>query len=252
MDIKPTFSNLHTAPTAICTLTNPPNALGLLISAAPFTRLPLPQLAANDFPNLQHSWFEDIYKRRRKAGKNGNDEDNPGNPKGSILSSYMEDNNGVEIPEQERDNARKTAKGFFSLLLQTNRAPPCWRDLAIDAENEYLHIMESSHSFLRLCDNHWKAKRIATNSYSQWLGGAIKRLAAAKAKNASAGEIIDIDSDDDVDTSSKRPQAEDNDVRHSKRPRVEATEPAPRPRPTRITRHRQRVCDPLYLDYMRR
>lgn len=96
--------------------------------------------------------------------------------------------------------------------------------------------------------------RIATNSYSQWYGGAVDRLAAAKAKNASAGEIIDVDADNSADESSKRPRAEDDDVRRSKRPRVEATESAPPPRPTKITtnRQRQRVCDSFYLDYMRR
>jgi len=170
MDIKTSFSSLHAATRTHCTPSNTSNASGSSSSTTLFTRLPLPQLALEDHPNVQN-WFEDSYKGRRKAGRNGVLEGSHGNPKGSILSSFMEDENGHEIPRAEQDNVRATARGFFNLLLQMGRAPPVLRDLAIDARHEYLYIMESSHPFLRLCNNHWKAMRVTTNSYSQWYGG---------------------------------------------------------------------------------
>ena len=248
MDIKPTFSSLPAAPTTFCIPSDSSNASGSSLSATLFTRLPLPQLEPKNFPGVQ-SWFEDIYKGRRKAGKNGIDEGNPGKSKGSILSSFMEDENGDEIPERERDAARATAKGFFNLLLQTSRAPSVWGSLAIDAQNEYLYIMESSYPFLRLCDSHWKAKRIATNSYSQWYGKTPAGQAAS-ADRAAAAAVIDVDADDDTDKASKRPRAEEDNVQRSKRPRAEVAKSTPPPCTTKITRQRQRVCDPLYLSYM--
>jgi len=176
----------------------------------------------------------------------------------------MEDEHGNPIPKLRRAAVRKTAKGFFHLILEMGRAPAAWGDVSLDIDNELIHRLESEHEFLRLCDNHWKARQVATNSYSQWHLGAPARRAAALAKQAAeeserAGgtEVIDVDSDDvnnddaNQDKPPKRPRAEDNETRRPKRPRVEGTESTP-PRPTRVAPHRQRVCELFYYDYMRR
>ena len=251
-DIKPNISSLHVAPATTYTHPSGPS------SAMSFTRLPLPQLPKANTPKVKH-WFEASYKDTRKKGKNGeaNLDDSSEKVKGSILSCYMEDENGDEIPKPQRDEARQVAKGFFNSLLRFGWAPPVWGRAGIDIQNEYLHIMEDRFPFLRLCDNHWKARRIATNSYSQWYGKTPAGKAAALVKSkaaATAGDIIDVDADDAMDKSSKRARTEDDGVRHSKRPRVEAFESAPPPLPVKITttRQRLRVRGPFYLDYMRR
>ena len=259
MDIKPNVSTPNFAPNT--SYTNPSvsitsDASGSLSSTTIFTRLPLPQLHKEKTPKVSY-WFETSYTDTRRRGKNGEVNLEEKKIKGLILSCYMEDENGDDIPKARRDKARMVAKGFFNLLLQMGRAPSAWGQAAIDVQNEYVYLMEVRFPFLRLCDNHWKAMRIATNSYSQWYGNtpAGKAAALAKAKAAAiAGDIIDVDADDGVDDSSKRPRTEDNDVRHSKCPRVDAIESAPPHLPTKITtiRQRQRVCDSFYLDYMRR
>lgn len=250
MDVKPDISSLYVDPTTHYTHPGVPstsNTFGSPSSTAIFTQLPLPQLRREDTPNVHH-WFEQSYSVTRKRGKNG--EANPEETKfaGSILSCYLEDENGDEIPKAKRNEARSVAKGFFNYLLREGKAPPAWGKAGIDIQNEYLHLMEGRFPFLRLCDNHWKAMRIATNSYSQWYGKTTIGRPVAWVNKAATGEIIDVDADDGMDKPSKRPRAKDDDVRRSKRPCAEATESTPPPRPTKITRQRQRVCDLPYLN----
>ncbi|KAF9641919.1 hypothetical protein BDM02DRAFT_3194264 [Thelephora ganbajun] len=196
----------------------------------------------DDYPNVKH-WFKDDYKDLHKTGKSGAENLEGQKPtKGPILSSYMEDEDGNEIPEWKRKAARSAARGFFNLLFEKSQAPATWGEVSIDISNELMHILETEFPFLHLCKSHWKAKRIATNSYSQWYRKALKRRAAALAKKAAGAEVIDVDDDsNNQDGSSKRPQAEDGDTRHSKRPHVEETQPAPpRPRPMKVTTQHQR------------
>jgi len=252
MDHKPIFSTVSTTPNAPSTPSSTSDAFyptSLSSSALNFTRLPLPQLDQAKYPNVQH-WCEDNYKGLRKLGKAGNKDNLKGkNSKGSILSRYMEDENGEAIPEATRDAARDAARGFFSLLLEKDRAPPTWRDASIDIKNELVHILESNFYFIRLCDNHWKASKIATNSYSQWYPKALQRRAKALAKKVANSKVIDVDADDDKDKSPKRPRTKDDDMRGSKRPRVEDTQTPPPlpPRPARVTTERQRVCNLFIL-----
>jgi hypothetical protein len=262
-DSKPTLPTGSTTPVTPSTPSNASDASGSSSSVLVFTRLPLPQLDRGNYPNVQH-WCGNSYKGLRKLGKNNDDDDDDEanlegkRLKGSILSCYMEDENGEQIPEATRYTARGEAKAFFNLLMERGRAPPIWGDVSIDAKNELIHILESRFPFLRLCDDHWKANKIATNSYSQWYPRALKRraknMAEKAAKKVASTQVIDVDADDnDKDESLKRPRAEDDDTRHSKRPRAEGTPttPPPRPRPTRITTQRQRVCKSFYFGYMR-
>ena len=176
----------------------------------------------------------------------------------------MEDEHGNEVPKAKKDAARRTARVFFQLILEKNRAPATWGSVSLDIENELIHILESEHDFLRLCDGHWKAKKLITNSYSQWYGNAAPRWAATLAKRAKAAalaakaagtEPIDVNTDDEVVIiePSKRPRDTDEDTRRSKHPRTEEVQPTPpsRPRPTKVTTKRQQVSKPIFSDYIR-
>ena len=165
----------------------------------------------------------------------------------------MEDENGREISDSVKDSVRKTARGFFELLLENGRAPDHWSNAPIDIENEYLYIMGTAHPFLRLCQNHWKATKVATNSYSQWLSNALNRTKNAvdkaankKAKETVNNEAIDIDSDEGTDgkASSQSQDNEEQNLRPSKRSRIQENHPTPTPRPhsTNINPRRQKVC----------
>ena len=123
--------------------------------------------------------------------------------KSSILSSYMEDENGVDLPESTKEAVREEARNFFQLLLENNRAPAVWGDAAINIKNEYLYCMETQYPFLRFCQDHWKAKQVATNSYSQWQSNAAKRMRVAITKKKALTEVIDVNpaEDDNLDAS---------------------------------------------------
>ena len=254
------FSARITAPTANHTLFSPttpapsidlgtpsdtssaPKPTGLL-SGAMFTRLPLPQLPRKEFPKVKH-WDKTGYNSSRKAGKSGvkDDPEIQEGKKASILSSYMEDENGDQVPEETKVAARETARAFFHLLDVNNRLPPTWKALSIDAKNEYLYLMESAHPFLHLCENHWKADRIAINSYSQWSG---KPSDVTGGQNVDDAEAADVNAgnSDNHNKLPKRPRAEDGEKKHPKRPRVEEVRSTPQP--AKITSQRQRVCKSL-------
>ena len=215
----------------------------------------LPQLDRANYKNVRH-WDPDEYKGIRKGGNRGGKALSTDTPRTSVLSSYMEDQNGDKIPESIKRAVRHTAKGFFEGLLQRNDAPAAWGNVPLDVRHQFLNILERNFPFLRLCEGHWKANQVATNSYSQWYGNAADRRAAFQAKKASKVKVvIEVDANkQDMETTSKRSRGKgDNIPGPSKRPRVEGTQPTPpsRLRPTRVSPQGQKVCLFIYLDYLR-
>ena len=217
----------------------------------------LPQLNRVNFPSVK-MWEDHEYNGHRKGGRRGGEDDPQDKPKGSILSSYMEDEDGEEIPKGTRDRVRKTARGLFAQLLRRNEAPITWGAAPLNVQTELVFKLEKEYPFLRLCANHWKAEKVATNSYSQWYRRAAGRQVAAQAQVAikveSDVEVIDVDADDsDEDRSSKRPQTADTNTRASKRPRTEKAKPSlpPHPLPTKVHSQGRKVRGPFYFNYMR-
>ena len=200
-------------------------------------------IGPDNYKNVKF-WFEDVYNALCKSGKKGDRPDPKEGKKSSVLSCFMEDKNGELIPKATRDAACKAARRFFISLLLQKQAPLTWGKAPDDVTNELLYTLESRYPWLHLCDNHWKAKKIITNSYSQWISHA----------QDEKGEIIDVDADNNnnTDKSFKQPWAKDDDTRRSKCPHVEGAQPTPCSRPAKITTERQRVHGPFYSDCMRR
>jgi hypothetical protein len=135
------------------------------------------------------------------------------------------------------------------MLLSINRAPTAWGHAALDIQNEFIHQLENQYPWIWLCDGHWKAMKVATNSYPHWYAHAFKRKLtetvkreAGKSKAAVAVPPIDVDIDDNEGGSSKRPQTEDDNMRAPKHPCIEDPQPIPRPTPTRKDKQHQKVC----------
>lgn len=63
-----------------------------------------------------------------------------------------------------RDHARKIWRGLWSHGL----APRTWGAATQQVEDAFICSMEERFPVLKLCDNHWKARKIATENYSQW------------------------------------------------------------------------------------
>jgi hypothetical protein len=246
VDSKPALSN----PVGTTVVLNTPSntstsssASGLSSTILVFSDLPPPQLDPAHYPNVKN-WFNGQYRGCRKRGKA--QEVVPEEATGSVLSSYMVDDNGNQVPEATKRQVRKDARDFFNLLLLGHRATSIWSDVGVDAVNQLSHNLETNHKFLWFCDNHWKSQMVATNSYSQWYSKAVDRRASAMAKIAAKGNVIDVDADDIVAKSSKRPRAEGGDARDSKRPRLEEAQPTI-PLHVKVTTLRQRVRDHFTL-----
>ena len=187
-----------------------------------FEKAPPPPLKRADYPDVRF-WFPDDYHNLRKSGKANEGESLEDGSKSSVLSRYMEDERGEMVPEATKKAARAHAKGTFLQLPPAKRAPAKWGDAPQDVSNELIHSLETAFPWLRFCKDHWKAKQVATNSYSQWLPGALDRLRTkTRTGPLSLDEIIDVDA---VEPRRKRPlkrRVVDNDgAGPSKRPHLE-------------------------------
>ena len=189
-----------------------------LLRAPMLTRQPLPQLDQAEYPRVQQ-WTPDGYNGHRKASKAIQGENLEGGQKTPVLLSYMEDENGCLIPPTTRDAVDAMARSFFRQLMRNGLAPPDWGEAAPDACNEMIYRLETGFPRLRFCENHWKAKRVATNSYLQWYPVALAHYNEERAK-AQQGVI-----DDDKLPCQRRPlkrrMVEDDSARPSKCPHLE-------------------------------
>ena len=160
-------------------------------------------------------------------------EDDEAKPKTSVLSSYMVGEDGAPVSRSTMDAVRQEARLYYFLLLGNGKAPHVWGEAPIDIRNELLYRLETAFPFLRYCENHWKAKKVATNSYSQWKNYRTKKM-----------EVIDVDTDDEETL--KRPRGIEGDVAGpSKRARIEKTArtSSSGPRPTKTNKQRKKVCN---------
>jgi hypothetical protein len=218
-----------------------------------------PQLDCALYPNIVH-WDEDAYQGSRKGGKRGGEDDPEKKSKGPVLSSFMEEEDGSEVTKTTKKAIGNAAKGLFNRLLQDGVAPTTWGQATLDAQHALIHSLETQFPFLRFCKNHWKSRMVATNSYSQWYRKAIQRKLATTAKGNNEAEAIEVDEE-----LPRRPHAQDDNARPSKRPRLEDTTATPTPHPTprltpRPTPHRvatntgpqlRKVCILYPLGYTR-
>ena len=214
-----------------------------------YTGQPLPQLVREDYPQVKQ-WFVDEYNGRRRAGKETEeDADQADGPKDPILSSYMEDQHGRPIHSHIRNNVRAVAKNVFWTFLRNGRAPARWRDACLDVSNELVYQLETNFEWLRYCQGHWKAIKIATNSYPQWYEKAKARYDKTKASKGmtSDTEVIDVDADKNTQKAPlKRRLAEDDSTPPPKRPHLEEDPSCAQPAKSTANRRRVRI---IYKSY---
>ena len=207
----------------------------------------LPQLDHNDFPLVVH-WNQELYNSKQKAKEDQSSSDTnlPGTSTksskksgkkvssagdSSTLSCWMEDENGQPIPEDDRSAARAKARSFWNKLFGKGIAPSCLGKADINIQDEYIALMEHAFPWLRYCKNHWKAKQLWSNNYSEWIKNAQKAAAkeetaarekAAREKAEAEGEVIDVDASDE--------SSQDIPGESSKLPRVDGETSEPKRR----------------------
>jgi len=242
----------------------------------------LPQLNSDDFKNVVH-WKPEAYHLLRKGikskdeGEDSADADDPiagtsatsskpSEAKISTLCCFMEDENGVQLPESKKAAARKKAAGFWLKLYNKGIVPQTYGNADIDLREEFIAIMENTFPWLCYCEDHWKSEQVWHNNYTTWYSNQLKKTArrervvrekAAREKAAAEGRVIDVDTDesgiqDNQEKPSKRPQV-DGEAREPKRRRVEedtVIPPPPPPPPAMVTTKRLRVRSSISPDYI--
>ena len=192
-----------------------------------------PQLDRKDFPNVMH-WTKELYNSMRKQGTKSEDNvildisglmsgaskksSRQSSKKKSVISCFMEDENGTLIPESEKAAARGKARDFWITLAGQGHTLTTYTKTNIDIKDRYLALMENTYPWLRYCANHWKSAQIWSNHYSDWSSNYFPQ----SEEDAAAGEIIDVDADDD--------NSQDGQTRPSKRPQADGETSEPKRR----------------------
>ena len=217
------------------------------------TGKPLPQLDHTEFPGVK-LWLSGDYNEHRKTSK-GSDKDAlmENGRKVSVLSCFMEDENGDPVDFGTMDRVCKMTKEYFWLLMRNEMAPAKWGDASSDIADELVFQLETNFPWFRFCEGHWKSKQVATNSYPQWYPEALIRWKKEKEEKLKAmalqgtasqppdAEVIDIDADSDTqERPPKRCLAEGDDAGRPKRPRLERAPPSTQPAETAT--NRRTVC----------
>ena len=101
---------------------------------------------------------------------------------------YIENEDGTPITGTVAAAMRSFARSIWQELYDKNAAPEKWGDAPKDVREKYHYKMETEFYPLRLCDNHWKAHKIATTIYSQWYLRVVKKHEPVKGEDDSDEE----------------------------------------------------------------
>jgi hypothetical protein len=184
----------------------------------------------------------------------------------SVLSCFLEDENGNVISESQRCAITSTAGSFWWWLLENDRAPKTFRCANFEVQNQWRTFMESSFECLRYCENHWKADQIWINYYSSWKNSSLTKLKneqkqpRSQTKEQDDNVVINVEDNNreiqevemaNRNQSNKRGPLDNGKTNGSKRRRVEGSEmtlSGPHPKPTGTTTNCTRVSKPFLLD----
>ncbi|KDQ10429.1 hypothetical protein BOTBODRAFT_496356 [Botryobasidium botryosum FD-172 SS1] len=172
---------------------------------------PVPAINYASLPKLEHTQFPKIHywtfaqwaahvkaeEERTQLQSNSNTvrhSGRSGRTQGeNIMMRYIERENGQPVDGWRLDEICRESKKIWMTLRRCNLAPDQWTNVDKEADKYYISEMYSSFPELRYCDDNWKARKVAFQTYPGW----IKQF---KIKD----EPLDVDSITDSDTPPKR------------------------------------------------
>ncbi|KAJ7702524.1 hypothetical protein B0H14DRAFT_3648863 [Mycena olivaceomarginata] len=204
-------------------------------------------LVQSDYRKINY-WTEGVYRKedkRRQSEKGKASMSDAKAQRGSkrlseddenIMFWFIEDEDGNSIPGQRAKAARDQARKIWRYLDRSGRLPDCWNEADTVASSYYTGEMRRFFPELQLCENDYKANRIATLIFPNFL----------KHRNSKVKEEIKEDSEDAdnaaaaVVAGKKRAASEaPDDEPASKRTPVSAhtraVKPRPKPKPKKKT-----------------
>jgi hypothetical protein len=87
----------------------------------------------------------------------------------NIMFWFIEDEDGNSIPGQRAKAARGQARKIWRYLDRLGRLPDCWNEADTVASSYYTGEMRRFFPDLQLCENDYKANRIATLIFPNFL-----------------------------------------------------------------------------------
>lgn len=184
-----------------------------------------------DYENIGF-WKEETWQSIRN-GSHANDTDS------STYSLWMELPTGKHVPDGERGDVRTDAYEFWDNLFNDpkKKNPMAYRQNSFETKEAFRKLMEGRYPWLRLCEGHWKAKRVWKNCFAGWkktrMPDEVTPVPAAGHTSMDQDDLkdkifIEI-SDDDNSVGSKRGHRDDLDARPSKKLKGKAKEVVPTP-----------------------
>jgi hypothetical protein len=98
----------------------------------------------------------------------------------NVTLLFIQEEDGTPVSGTTTNDIRALARSIWRSFYREGLAPEKWGDATKEVMDHYIHQMENEWDVLRLCDNHWKAKMVATLTYSQWYGGFDRKMKATK------------------------------------------------------------------------
>jgi len=136
-------------------------------------------LYEENYPNIRFwhrkTWIEsksqEPTKLNNQVGMHGKTRISSGE---NVTLGYVEDENGNSIDGYRVSQITSLTREIWMHLRNKGLAPEAWSKGSLPVHNYYRSEMYKRFPELRLCEGHWKADFIATNSYSGWYRTHVK------------------------------------------------------------------------------
>ncbi|KAJ7463091.1 hypothetical protein B0H11DRAFT_2310327 [Mycena galericulata] len=129
---------------------------------------PIVILKEVDFPKAKYwqktLWTQQVDKDRGRTSIS----DRPVASKNSLLFITAQD--GRSPTTERMSEARSCTSSLYFELKAENLLPTTWTQATHSVKNRFRAVVESEVPELRLCDNHWKADKLASITFSSWCG----------------------------------------------------------------------------------
>ncbi|KAJ7436965.1 hypothetical protein B0H11DRAFT_2294578 [Mycena galericulata] len=170
---------------------------------------PIVNLAEVDYPKAKYwqktLWTQQIDRDRGLTSIS----DRPVTSKNSLLFITTED--GRSPTPDRMSQARRCTSALYFELKKENLLPGTWTQAMHSVKNRFRAVVESEIPELRLCDNHWKADKLASITFSSWCG-THRKDTRIKSEQVSDDDIVN-ESSNDSDNENDTPPDEEGSKR---------------------------------------
>lgn len=133
-------------------------------------RPPPPPPLKSDYPRILY-WQQNTYKNRKKNGVSSVETVRGAKGGGRAAQGinvgmlWIETEDGEIIDGHLAADMRRHARSIWRQFVLAGVAPEKWGQAGVQVQTLFIVEMETRYPVLALCDDHWKARKIATGFY---------------------------------------------------------------------------------------